>query len=366
VKWQDRAVQLREDHSWTETYRQIRKEYPEMELTDGQIRDAVRWRTRDKTKPRDPIDIHEAVKKALVKGSTSKEIAETTGKTERLILAAIEDLREQGIQIVEQNGKYQICKDIIPQENHFEIDWKGDRIIRFGLMGDPQFNSKYCQITHLHDYYDICQKEGIKTVYNTGDIDEGEEMRVGHKYECYNQGADDHIEEIVKNYPKREGIVTEFITGNHDHSLIKRAGLDIGRAIEKERPDMKYLGMSAAVINLTPNCTLELRHPTDGTAYALSYKTQKMIDAMQGGDKPNILAIGHYHKAEYLFYRNVHTYQTGCFQAQTNWMKGKQIAAMVGGWIVEIHVDDDGTITRCKGEFIPYYRMIKDDWKDWR
>ena len=48
------------------------------------------------------------------------------------------------------------------------------------------------------------------------------------------------------------------------------------------------------------------------------------------------------------------------------WMKGKQIAAMVGGWIVEIHVDDDGTITRCKGEFIPYYRMIKDDWKNWR
>jgi len=366
VKWQDRAVQLREDHSWTETYRQIRKEYPRLDKTDGQIRDAVRYRTRNKQKPQAQINIHETLKKLLQKEQQLKTLAEATKHSERMVLAAIEDLKEEGIQIVEQNGKYKICKDIVPQENHFEIDWKGDRIIRFGLMGDPQFNSKYCQITHLHDYYDICEKEGIKTVYNTGDIDEGEEMRVGHKYECYNQGADDHIEEIVKNYPKREGIVTEFITGNHDHSLIKRAGLDIGRAIEKERPDMKYLGMSAATINLTPNCTLELRHPTDGTAYALSYKTQKMIDAMQGGDKPNILAIGHYHKAEYLFYRNVHTYQTGCFQAQTNWMKGKQIAAMVGGWIVEIHVDDDGTITRCKGEFIPYYRMIKDDWKDWR
>jgi hypothetical protein len=91
-----------------------------------------------------------------------------------------------------------------------------------------------------------------------------------------------------------------------------------------------------------------------------------MIDAMQGGDKPNILAIGHYHKAEYLFYRNIHAFQTGTFQAQTAWMIGKQIAAMVGGWIVEVHVDDDGTITRCKGEFIPYYKMLKDDWKDWR
>ena len=366
MKWQDRAVQLREDHSWTETYRQIRKEYPEIELTDGQIRDAVRWRTRNKSKPKEPVDIHETLKKMLQKEQQLKQLTEATRCTERMVLAAIEDLKEQGIQIIETGGKYKICKDIIPQENHFDVDWRGDKIIRFGLIGDTQFNSKYCQITHLHDYYDICEKEGIKTVYHTGDIDEGEEMRMGHKYECYNQGADDHVEEIAKNYPKRDGIVTEFITGNHDHSFIKRAGLDIGRSIAAKRPDMKYLGMSAAVINLTPNCTLELRHPTDGTAYAISYKTQKMIDAMQGGDKPNILAIGHYHKAEYLFYRNVHTYQTGCFQAQTNWMKGKQIAAMVGGWIVEIHIDDDGTITRCKGEFIPYYRMIKDDWKNWR
>ena len=80
---------------------------------------------------------------------------------------------------------------------------------------------------------------------------------------------------------------------------------------------MKYLGMSVATINLTPNCILELRHPIDGTAYANSYKPQKMIDAMQGGEKPNILAIGHYHKMEYMLYRNIHAFQTGCFQAQS-------------------------------------------------
>ena len=32
----------------------------------------------------------------------------------------------------------------------------------------------------------------------------------------------------------------------------------------------------------------------------------KMIEAMESDSKPNILAVGHYHKAEYLFYRNVH------------------------------------------------------------
>jgi hypothetical protein len=129
---------------------------------------------------------------------------------------------------------------------------------------------------------------------------------------------------------------------------------------------MVYLGQSSAVINLTPNCTFELRHPLDGTAYSLSYKTQKMIEALSGGEKPNILATGHYHKAEYLFYRNIHSFQTGCLCAQTPWMKGKQISAHMGVWIIEVHVDEEGTVTRIKQEFIPFYKAIVDDWKNFR
>jgi len=244
--------------------------------------------------------------------------------------------------------------------------WTGDKIIRFGLMGDTQINSKYTQLTHLHKFYDICQQEGIDTVYHTGDIDEGEEMRMGHKYECYNQGVDDHIDEIVNVYPKRKGIVTHFITGNHDHSIFKRVGFDIGPVIASRREDMKYLGRDQAVIMLTPNCSLELRHPGDGTAYALSYKLQKQIEAMSGGEKPHIYAVGHYHKADYMFYRNVHAFQTGCFQADTPFTRSKGISIHMGGWIIEAHVDTEGTITRIKQEFIPFYKTIKEDWKNWR
>ena len=48
MKWQDRAVKLRESHSWGETYKIIQKDHPE--LSDGQIRDAVRNRTKGKKK----------------------------------------------------------------------------------------------------------------------------------------------------------------------------------------------------------------------------------------------------------------------------------------------------------------------------
>ena len=129
---------------------------------------------------------------------------------------------------------------------------------------------------------------------------------------------------------------------------------------------MKYLGRDCAVIKLTPNCTLELRHPWDGTAYALSYKPQKMIEAMESDSKPNILAIGHYHKAEYLFYRNIHCIQTGCFQSQTPFTRGKGIAINLGGWIVSIRVGTDGTIQSISPTFIPFYKSIKDDYKNFK
>ena len=243
--------------------------------------------------------------------------------------------------------------------------WNGTTILKFAIIGDTQFGSKYTQITHLKNFYELCASEGIKDVYHTGDVTDGLKMRSGHEYELYKTSADDMVQDVIENYPRIEGITTHFITGNHDASIYKQVGYDIGNTITEKRPDMKYLGRDCALIFLTPNCKLELRHPWDGTAYALSYKPQKMIEAMESDSKPNILAIGHYHKAEYLFYRNVHCLQTGCFQAQTPYTRGKGISVHMGGWIVTIHVDKNGTITRFGSEFVPYYSSIKDDYKQY-
>lgn len=247
-----------------------------------------------------------------------------------------------------------------------DADWNHNKIIKFGLIGDTQLGSKYTQLTHLNNFYDICEVEGITDVYHTGDITEGLKMRPGHEYEVYTVAADEMLEDVIKNYPKREGITTHFITGNHDASLYKHIGYDIGKAIANARDDMKYLGRDCAVINLTPNCTMEMRHPWDGSSYALSYKIQKMIETMECDTKPNILAVGHYHKAEYLFYRNIHALQTGCFQGQTPFTRGKGISVHIGGWIVTLEVATDGTIKRIQPEFIPYYSSIKDDYKNFK
>lgn len=252
------------------------------------------------------------------------------------------------------------------EPTHHKVKWDGTQVLKFAIMGDTQFGSKYAQITYLHDFYDLCKREGVENVYHTGDITDGLKMRVGHEYELYEVSADEMRDDVVKNYPKIDGITTHFITGNHDASIYKHVGYDIGQAIANLRPDMKYLGRDCAVVNLTPKCTLELRHPWDGTAYAISYKMQKMIEAMESDSKPNILAVGHYHKAEYIFYRNVHALQTGCFQGQTPFTRGKGISVHMGGWLVTIYVDENGYIQRFAPEFIPCYYSVKDDYKNFR
>lgn len=351
----------------------LRRGVPWSQMVDAFEKETgVRWsydklrntvRRNEEYSKKDPEQTPSAVLSAITKrAQTADEIAEALNTTKRVILAMVDDLRDDGYLINDVGGALTLCKTVVSTDNIHTVAWNGDRIIRFGAVSDTHLASKQQQITHLETFYDICQRDGIKDIYHSGDITEGVNMRQGHQYEVFAQGSDDQEEYVIERYPKREGIITHFITGNHDHSSIKNSGHDIGRRIAEHRPDMHYLGTSNAKVLLTPNCTMELNHPLDGASYALSYTLQKSIDAMSGGEKPNILLNGHHHKALYLFYRNIHAFELGTFQSQTPFMRGKRIPAHMGGWIIELHVSEDGTVARCKGEFVPFYVANERDW----
>ena len=268
MDWRDRGATLKETHSWTELYKAIRIEYPELKSkTDGQIRDGIRYKIKKRTKPQEQIDIHETLKKLLQKEQPLKNLVEATKHSERMVLAAIEDIKDEGIQITEIDGRYKICRNVVAKDNLHKEDWQGNKIIRFGSVSDTHMCSKWQQLTHLNTMYDIFKREGIETVYHAGDITEGVNMRQGHQYEVFRHGTDEQQQYVIDNYPKRKGMITKFITGNHDHSGIKSAGHDIGIPIGRDRDDMIYLGMSNAKVELTPKCILELNHPLDGACF---------------------------------------------------------------------------------------------------
>ncbi len=213
---------------------------------------------------------------------------------------------------------------------------------RFGVISDTHIGSLYENIEFLHLAYDIFAERGIDTVYHVGDLVDGQHMYRGHEYEIHAHGADAQEIYCAKQYPHRHEIVTYVISGNHDTSFWKEAGLDIVAKICSEREDIVYLGQREADIEISTDTgciTLRLTHPSRGTAYAISYHIQKYVESLTGGEKPHVCCFGHYHKSEYLFYRNIHVFQAGCCQYQTPYMRERNIAAMLGFWIIELTIN---------------------------
>ncbi|MEM0231119.1 MAG: metallophosphoesterase family protein [Candidatus Woesearchaeota archaeon] len=241
-----------------------------------------------------------------------------------------------------------------PAVKHYEHHW-GQNHIKIALMSDLHIGSKFASKANINDAFKRSKDEGVEAIYIAGDITEGYNMRPGHSFECVLHGADDQIQGVVNTIPNI-GKPIYFITGDHDYSHFKRQKIEVGKHIEELRSDMHYLGMFDAHIEFSKNTVLTLSHPAKGTAYAVSYHPQKMVEAFSGGEKPNILAIGHYHKIEYLFYRNIHVFQTGCLQKQTDWMRRMNISAHEGFWILDIYMKKNGEIDRIDMKMFPYYK----------
>lgn len=355
-----------EHKSWSEIVQILKPNFPG--LTDIQIREKVRapFRNRKKqnTLQQEPKEVtDEQILSALKVKRTPQQDAEILHMPITEFVRSCDRLSADGYNIREASGY--IWLETTPMADNREVReaYNGETEITFGLISDTHLCNKNQQLTFLNQFYDLCQKKGIRTVYHCGDVSDGfYKNRAEHIYELFKLGFDEQAEYIIENYPKRDGIVTKFITGNHDSTHIKNGGSDIGKRIADKRPDMEYLGYMSAKVWLTPQCDMDLFHPLDGIAYALSYSSQKFIDGLQGGQKPRILAIGHHHKALYYPYRNIHVFEVPCFEAQTNFEKGKRINVNVGGWIVKLTCKPDGTVTSIGPTLIPYYDMIQEDY----
>ncbi len=234
-----------------------------------------------------------------------------------------------------------------------------DDSVKIGIVSDVHKGSLYHQADLLELAYDVFEREGIREVYSPGDVLAGGKMYRGQEFELFAHGVDQQVDLCVNTWPEKPGIVTKFITGNHDLSFYKNVGIDPGKPIAARRSDMVYLGREEADIIFDTKygkARMRLVHPGKGTAYALSYHPQKYIEALEGGKKPHIVVMGHYHKAEMLpSYRNVALVQAGCIEAQTPFMRRNHIAAAMGFWILEFSVNESKMLSRFGGEFVSWF-----------
>lgn len=283
------------------------------------------------------------------------------------------DRKKNAIDFEEQFGQSKIktLKEQLKAEQHkvetlSEVQYKTsivkteENTIHFAVIADTHCGSLYHDGDALHAFFEYAQDNGVRAFYHCGDVLEGHRIYKGQEFELKDVGLQAQIDRAVGEWPRLEPDTMVFaIDGNHDQSFEKLTGYPTGSLLEQAMGDQwKYIGKdSADILFDTPNgeFTLRIEHPGGGCSYALSYQPQKRIEQISGGQKPNMICDGHYHKTLQMpSYRNVAGILAGCFQKQTPFMAGKGLAAHIGGWIFEI-TPSESRYTVINSEFVPFF-----------
>jgi hypothetical protein len=218
-------------------------------------------------------------------------------------------------------------------------------------MGEKHFHEDLWRAMLRH-----FRHENIKNVYCVGDNLEGMSGRPGHIYELAHIGATAQLDYATRMFHLAQDLQFYIIDGNHDQWFKEKGniGLVAGAELAKANPNVHFLGEWEAHIQLADNVDMLMFHANDGTAYADSYKLQKLIESLEGGKKPAIILSGHYHKQIAIFRRNVFGFECGTLCGQTRFMRGKKLQAHKGFGIIEVWTGSRG-VERLKHEFVPYY-----------
>lgn len=294
------------------------------------------------------------------KPATILSLADAFDRSPQSIREALKHLEQAGSGVKVSDDSVTASLAQRPVSTPARVEWSGE-VLRFCEVSDTHLGSKYEQLGPLNAVYDECEARGIDLVLHPGDWVDGENMYRGHVYEIHTHGADDQRKYASANYPKRKGIRTKGIGGNHDASFLKTAGYDIVQALAKERPDIEYLGPVGRMIDLECKSRkrevyrVHLMHPRGSVPYAKSYRVQKIVEGYEGGSKPDMLLAGHLHYQAHAFIRNVHAFQVPCFQRQTPFLKELGLEPVVGAYFFEVEFSKSGAVGRLQQELVTWY-----------
>lgn len=265
---------------------------------------------------------------------TLEQIAKQAEVDSKEVREIFDFLQDNGY-IFAETDKGFVRSKTSPERAAFDASRLFDRgLLHFGLVSDTHMGSKQERMATLERMYDKFQQEGVKVVFHAGDWMEGVGVYRGQEFEVHKYGQEEQIEHCIKNYPKRDGIITVGIGGNHDLKQYERGGVDPMVQVARARKDIKYIGQYHAKAKMGGAVMMELVHPMGNVAYALSYKAQRDINNRPPEDLPNILAYGHYHTSYYMRYRGLDFIQVPCFKDAGAFEHRLGLNPTIGGWVI--------------------------------
>ncbi|HEY1502600.1 MAG TPA: helix-turn-helix domain-containing protein [Acidobacteriaceae bacterium] len=312
------------------------------------------------------LELTESLKVLLRKAPrTVPEIAAELGCPARTVERTLRALKAEGSMIHGfVGGKFGFTDAVTLDKGHLTLKADRDGEHRYGFVTDTHLCNMHSRLDVLNEAYDFFASEGITKVLHAGNMVDGE-MRFNKTELIVAPGMQSQIDYAVQEYPARKGVKTYFIDGDdHEGWYYQREKVQFGKLLQNDakaagRDDLVYLGYGEADIALAYNgheAVARLVHPGGGSAYAISYTDQKRVESYQGGEKPQIEWVGHYHKFNYGYPREVHTHQGGCTCDQTMFLRKKRIQAMVGFNTIGItQSSEDGSIIRYAPEWFPRF-----------
>lgn len=323
-------------------------------------------------------ELLEKLKVLLVKECSLEYLAHELEITELEVMGLTRLLRESGenINVIKKSDGIYIenIGDVkVNVRNTYTININ-ENTLKLLLISDTRLCSKFEQMSILNNIYKVAHEMGVKKVLHLGDLTEG--IYMGNK-RIYNQAVLHHnpesqVKYVHDNYPYINGMETLFITGEHDLSFLKtKDKQDIGTDIAEQREDMIYLGQRNCLIRVRNESNnretlIDLRHPDGVIPYTVSYKPQKIVDAMREEDLPDILNFGHFLVQDTFYHHGVLVNQVPSICATTPEMIDKGYNNIIGATVLTIRFTNKGKIQSIDRMFLNYRSIIQEDFKTFK
>lgn len=226
---------------------------------------------------------------------------------------------EQQMAGILKSRGYRVGQPLQPTKEKFISDasrFLGDEI-KIGIVSDTHLGSINQQLTNLESMYDIFVQEGVEHVVHAGDLIDGGGIYPGQVYRDFVQGPQAQAQYAIDKYPRRKGLITHAISGNHDQSF---KGVDAMWIIDGRRKDIDYLGYYQQLVEIG-GIHIMLNHGAGASGAGRSAKLEQYIINSLFHHQYDAYVLGHYHTVAYLpNYKGVLGVQPGAFQGQTEYV----------------------------------------------
>lgn len=207
-------------------------------------------------------------------------------------------------------------------------------------------------IKRLKEAYKIAEDEKCSLIVHSGDLTDGPGCTGyrGHINDAKFVGTDELVEYVAEVYPKSK-IKTKMINGNHDDWIWRNVGHDLVKSFALRRPDIDYLGRLFQSFEQDGN-KFTLIHGEGGSGYTLTTVLQKLLRyVLEYETDTNIMDVGNYHKAVYMYCSGVHCYSNPTMEYPGDFQKTRGIPEFIGFWLREYTRDKEGKITSVSNRY---------------